>query len=276
MRDLREEPSGSRRHPDRVATEAASGSNVVSQGRIRWARAVAWSCAVFAALPFFGLIDLSTLLGLVDQDYVWAVPLEVSWGSLFTFVVAGSYVSIAVAPRRAQPGLVQLAIVVLALTLGAAGGLDPRPAYVAAAIAASVLLLGWLVRELDGWTPRWSPTALSVLVALVGAVLWLPYALNALGQSRTDGLGDITNGIEHWPVQGATGLALAIGAVVMAGWLPARPLFRVSISMSAVFIGMAGLAYPDRDGATQGLPWAVAVTVWGLLVAMTPTPTDAT
>ena len=46
----------------------------------------------------------------------------------------------------------------------------------------------------------------------------------------------------------------------MAVWWPAGPLFRISISLSAVFIGMGSLAFPDRSGATESLRWAVAVT----------------
>jgi len=33
---------------------------------------------------------------------------------------------------------------------------------------------------------------------------------------------------------------------------------------------MGNLAFPDRAGATQGLQWAVAVTLWGLLLALIP------
>ena len=33
---------------------------------------------------------------------------------------------------------------------------------------------------------------------------------------------------------------------------------------------MTEIAFPDRAGATQGLQWAVAVTLWGLLLALVP------
>jgi hypothetical protein len=134
----------------------------------------------------------------------------------------------------------------------------------------SALLLGWLSRAFDDWRLRLSPDLLPVLVGVVGVALWLPYALTALARSRLGPTSEVTNGIEHWPVQGATGLALAIGGAVMAVWRPARPLFHITISLAAVFVGMGNLAYPDRAGATQGLQWAVAVTVWGLLVALIP------
>jgi hypothetical protein len=253
-----------------MATETAAAASTVSGRRVRGAQVVAWIFAAFAAVPFFGLVDLGTLLGAANPEYQWAVPLEVSWGSLFTFLVAGAYVWIAVLPRRPVPALVQLGIVVVALAVSAAGGLDPRPALVAAALAGSGLLLGWLARAFVGWTLQLSPNLLSVVLAVAGAALWLPYALTALERSRTGAVGDLTNGIEHWPVQGATGLALAIGGGVMAVWGPARPLFRISISLSAVFIGMGNLAFPDRAGATQGLQWAVAVTLWGLLLTLIP------
>ena len=73
-----------------MASETAPAPSIVSRRRIRSARVVAWMFAAFAAVPFFGLIDLATLPGWVDLDYEWAVPIEVSWGSLFTFLVAGS------------------------------------------------------------------------------------------------------------------------------------------------------------------------------------------
>jgi hypothetical protein len=59
-------------------------------GRLRLLRAVAWCMVAVSAVGLFGIVDLMTLPGWVDQRYVWAVSLEASWGSLLTFVVAGS------------------------------------------------------------------------------------------------------------------------------------------------------------------------------------------
>ena len=248
-----------------MAAGSSTPPRTFSRRRIRSTRIVAWVFAVFAAVPFFGLIDLGTMLGWADPQYVWEVPLEVSWGSLFTFMVAGAYVWIAVLPRRAEPAVVQLGIVVVALAVSAVGGFDAGPAFVAFGVAVSALLLGWLSRAFDDWRLQLSLDLLPVLVGVVGAALWLPYALKALARSRTGPAGEVTNGIEHWPVQGATGFALAMGGAVMAVWWPARPLFRITISLAAVFVGMGSLAYPDRAGATQGLQWAVAVDCMGLL-----------
>src|SRR6478735_10990505 len=132
-----------------MATETAAAASTVSGRRVRGAQVVAWIFAAFAAVPFFGLVDLGTLLGAANPEYQWAVPLEVSWGSLFTFLVAGAYVWIAVLPRRAKPAVVQLGIVVVALAVSAVGGLDAGPAFVAFGVAVSALLLGWLSRAFD-------------------------------------------------------------------------------------------------------------------------------
>lgn len=258
------------RYAERMAAGTAPTSTAVSRSRIRSARIVAVVLAVFAVVPFFGLIDLGTLVGLADPAYVWAVPLEVSWGSLFSFLVAGSYAWVAVAPRRPGPALVQLGVVVLALAFAAVGAPDAGPGFVAVGVAASALLLGRLTDGFGGGSVTLSRDVVPVLLAVIGAALWLPYALSALEQSRGLPAGDVTNGIDHWPVQGATGLALAVSGAVMAVWRPARPLFRITVSLSAVFVGMANLAFPDRLGATQGLPWAVAVTVWGVVLALLP------
>jgi hypothetical protein len=112
----------------------------------------------------------------------------------------------------------------------------------------------------------------ALAAGVLGVPLWLPYALEALAQSRAGVLGSVTQGIEHWPVQGAAGLAVLLGALVLAVWDEGRPLLRVAVSLSAVYVGMAELAYPDRDGAMGSLLWGIGVTLWGLLVALVAVP----
>src|SRR5436190_7895081 len=180
-----------------MAAEPATSSRTLSRRRIRSTRIVAWALGVFAAVPFFGLIDLGTLVGAADPAYVWAVPLEASWGSLFTFLVAGSYVWIAIFPRRAEPAVVQLGIVVVALAVSAVGGLDAGPAFVAVGLAGSVLLLGWLGRAFEDRRLQLSPDVLPLAIGVIGVALWLPYTLTALARSRLGPAGEVTNGIEH-------------------------------------------------------------------------------
>src|SRR3954447_18171724 len=118
----------------------------LSTARARTARILSALLALFFLVPFFGLIDLATLVGWVNPDYLWSVPLEVSWGSLFTFFVAGAFVWIAVRPARPWPGLVQLGIVSVSRALAAAATVGAGPLWVAAGIALSAALLAWLLR----------------------------------------------------------------------------------------------------------------------------------
>jgi hypothetical protein len=108
------------------------------------ARATAVLFALVASLVLFGLVDLLTLVGWVDQDYQWEVPLEVSWGAVFTFFLAGGYVWVARFPRLPSPALVQLAISGLALLVSAGAAADWRPLLLALGIAVSGLAL-WLM-----------------------------------------------------------------------------------------------------------------------------------
>ncbi|WP_324650735.1 hypothetical protein [Georgenia sp. H159] len=245
--------------------------------RLRLARVVAVLFALIAAVILMGLIDLLTLPGWVNQDFEWEVPLEASWGALFTFFLAGGYVWLALYPKTPSPAFGQLTISGSALLVAAVAGTDWRPLALATGVALSGLVLWRLVDRpvpaLPGGRPS-APWAMST-VAVLGFPLWLPYALAAFAQSRAGVLGSVTQGVEHWPVQGAVGVALMLGSVALALWDEGRALLRVAVSLSAVYIGMAELAYPDRAGAMGSLLWGIGVTLWGLLVALIVVPRRA-
>jgi hypothetical protein len=57
--------------------------------RLQFVRVVAWLMVAVSAAGLFGITDLMTLHGWVEQRYVWAVSLEASWGSLMTFMWQG-------------------------------------------------------------------------------------------------------------------------------------------------------------------------------------------
>lgn len=244
--------------------------------RLRLVRILAWLMVAVAAVGLFGLVDLMTLPGWVDQRYLWAVSLEASWGSLMTFIVAGSYASIALNPRQPWPGAVLLAVAALALILSCVFAADIRPLPLAAIVAVPAAFLLWLAREHAGPLPRAGKLSRPyLLIGLAALPLWLSYAVHAFQMSRLHpNAGHITLGIEHWPVQGAAGLALALSALVLAWWIPGRPLIRVAASLSAAYIGAAMLAYPERAGSMEGHLWGVAMVLWGTLVALVPSPAD--
>jgi hypothetical protein len=236
------------------------------------ARCVASLCALVTAVPMFGLVDLGTLFGLVDQSYAWSVSLETSWGAFFTFVLTGSYVWVTFVPSWPWPAIVLLCIAGITLIVSGTIVGHLRLLLVAFPALGSAALLGSLTSDAAGPAPRvlrvrWP----SLLIAVAGLVLWPPYVLHAVAESQ--GVGDrpwtdFTWGFSHWPVQAATGMTLAVGALVMAVWSPSIPLFRFAVSISATLIGVAMLAYPDPDGATEASLWAIAITLWGTAVAL--------
>ncbi|WP_210509206.1 hypothetical protein [Naasia sp. SYSU D00057] len=238
--------------------------------RRRIARALAWVLCLVAAVPYFGIQDLVTLFGWVDQRWEWPISLDVSWGVLFTFLLAGGYAWIGVRPHDSAPGLAALGIAGIALAAGAAAGGQPEPLPIAVVVLASAAGLALLTRPAWGgadWRISWPYLVLAVL----GAVLWLPYTASALAQSRLGTGTEITNGVDHWPVQAAAGMAILLASAALAVWRPGRPLLRVAVSFSAGLIGVAALAYPDRDGATEGDLWAIAAVLWGLAVSTVQT-----
>ncbi len=178
-------------------------------------RAVSWLFAGVAAVLMMGLVDLGTVFGLSDPRYQWPMSQEASWGALFTFLVAGGFGWIASLPHRPWPGLVLLGMVTVSLLIGGAVLVDLGPVSVALGLAAATGVAWLLVRpgrfpERLRLPQRWSGPA----VALAGVALWLGYAWNSYAVAvLTYDLGDVTNGINHWPVQVALGLALAAGCV---------------------------------------------------------------
>jgi hypothetical protein len=238
--------------------------------RLRVVRILAWVMVAVAAIGLFGLADLMTLPGWVDQQYEWEVPIEASWGSLFTFVIAGSFANIALQPRRPWPGIVLLAFAITALLLGSIFGLDGRPLPIVALLTAAVVLLLWLGRKhFEPFPRKWALSWPYLLVAAAGVPLWVPYALHALKMSRMDpNAGHLTWNIEHWPIQGSAGIALCLTAAAMVFWPPGRQLMRISTSLSSTYIGAAMLAYPYRAGAMDGPMWGVAMVLWGTVVAL--------
>lgn len=239
------------------------------RARLRAARILAAFLSLVAAIPYFGLIDLATLVGWVNPEFQWPVPLDVSWGALFTFFFSAGYAWVAILPRRPLPGLVALVIGGGSLLVATAAGRDVRPLPVAVAVLVSVAVLAVLTRPRVTGGVRGIHWPFLVL-ALLGGALWLPYTLSALAQSGPGTNTEITNGIDPWPVQGAVGIAILVAAVGMAVWQPGRTLLRIAVILSGGIIGVAALAYPNRDGATEGSLWAIVAVLWVLAIAVVP------
>ena len=112
------------------------------------------------------------------------------------------------------------------------------------------------------------------MVALValGIVPWLAYAVDmwaANREGRPDS--DITNGIDHYAVQGALGLALAVLPTLAALRPALTPLAPVCAGIAAGYLGLVSFAWEDAAGGF-GRTWSAAAMAWGLcLVAVSLT-----
>lgn len=220
----------------------------------------------------FGLVDLGTVFGLANPQYLWAMSLEASWGSLLTFFVAAGFGWVAALPSRPWPGFGLLVIAAASLVIAGVVFGDPGPLWLGGGVAVATGLV-WVVLQ-PGRPSRGSgrPAALARVVAVLGVPLWLGYAWNtslAAGAAGVD-QGDVTNGIDHWPVQVALGLAVAAGSAVLAGLPSPLPLWRCAFALSAGFVAYATIVFPDRAGAMPHLLWGVGIAVWGAAVALAP------
>ncbi|WP_336713666.1 hypothetical protein [Arthrobacter sp. USHLN218] len=235
------------------------------------ARIWAWFAAIFWAVGFFGIIDL-TMLFAVNPALHAVMGLETSWGVLFTFIIGGAFVAIAARPRQPWPALVLLWLVVAALLLASVLAEDTGP------LAPAVLLLPMSLVPLlsradrpDRAGGRLDPSGPILALALLGAPGWWAYAAVAVGQSLTPGVVDDTSwGLSHWPIQAALGMLLVVGVLVMAFWPAGRTLIGIACGSSAVVLGVSWLLYPDSAGAAHSAGLSLAAILWGLAVLLSP------
>jgi hypothetical protein len=215
--------------------------------------------------------------------------LETGWGVLYTFLVGAAFASLAVWPRMVMPAVqVALVAVSLAVTALAAGSwVQLVPAILLAANGYAVLALG---RGPVALPEDWYQPRLDVFVGLTAASLVAPAVLFAVDMVRgyRDGrppLDDDTAGIDHWPTQGALGLAVAAVALAVAGGVRARwsgtAVSAGCVAVAAGWFGYWSTVYPGHAGSagegagTALMAWACAFAglVWWRLGSRRP---DAT
>lgn len=212
-------------------------------------------------LPGFGAIDLT-----VTWDPDWPQVLEAGWGLYFTVVVGVPFVVAAARPRAAAPGTAQLAVAAFAL---AVSGVLARERGVLV-LAATAVLGAAVVRDLTRDVPRPPRRGLSMpllALAAIGAVPWVAYALDMWALNRQELVEtDITNSIDHYSVQGALGLALAVLPALAAARADLRPFVPVCAGVAASYLGLVSFAWEDAAGGF-GRAWSAAATAWGAALA---------
>ena len=226
---------------------------------------IAGASAVVWGFLDFGLIDLVTA---VFRDPVFAqhYVLEVGWGVLYLVLVAGSFTALVVRPRTGT-WLWQLGIVAAGLLLAAVVAHQPGHLVPAAAIGVTAVLLWWIAgAEAPPLLWRWGAAP---VVAAVGALPWCWYAVAMARSTFND---EITNGLTHYPAQGALGFAIALGAVLAAvteTGAPGRVVQACLVSGAALVLGVESAVNPGLVGSL-GTGGGVAAATWSvaLLVAV--------
>ena len=225
-------------------------------------------------LFMYGLIDLSTPFGAVPADLQFydVYMLEGGWGLLYTVLLGVPAVALLWRPASPHPA-VQHVVVGAALALAAVA--TPELGHLLPAAAAIGLGLGVLTITAGG--PRWpsgylrSPRGLWWVPAAVAAAAVVPavgYALECLDAARAGVPGDDTNGLDHWPAQGAFAVAVVLVAahavLARGGRVPAW-----CAAVSAAWFGALSWTYPDHlasagtTGGVAAMAWAVAyIAVW--------------
>ena len=224
--------------------------------------------ALFAAgwvvFPGFGVIDLS-----VTWSSEWPQVLEAGWGLFFTVLVGAAFVVVAIRPRVAGPPVAQLAVSALALAVSVVAGRETPLAWVAVLLAVETLVVAWLAGFQWRRRARRGVSAPALALAAVGLVPWIAYALDMWESNREERPDtDITNSIDHYAVQGALGLALAVLPLVAALRPALTPLLGACTGIAAAYLGLVSFAWQDAAGGF-GPAWSCAAMAWGLaLVAV--------
>lgn len=233
---------------------------------LRGARVVAGVSALFWAVPMFGLVDLLVVL-VNDPGWRESYLLEAGWGAIFAILVAvplGVYAArpaVGAGVVVAELGAVAVAMAAAALWTGYWAQLVP-----AVMVAGDAALLGAVARVRPAAPPV--DRFLRVLV-VVGAVIGGAYAAG-LVEEHPMYRPDITNGLDHLPMQVTLGLVMITVGAVAAGAVGGRTAgWRLPVWTLALAVGWVGgcsVAYPDVPGSMDtGL--GMAAIVWAVLFA---------
>jgi hypothetical protein len=211
-------------------------------------------------LPGFGAIDLS-----VTWDPEWEQVLEAGWGVYFTFVVGVPFVVVAARPGLVRPVVAQLVVAAGALVVASLFALEIGALILGVWILVEAAVLVWLVGGGAGaWQLRSGERSPALLaLATVGAVPWLVYAFDMWELNRANlPDADVTNGVDHYSVQGSLAVALVALTALAAVRNDLRRLAPACCGVSAAYLGLVSYAWPEAAGGLSRT-WSVAAMAWG-------------
>ena len=242
--------------------------------RLVLARLFAGAGAIWWAIAFFGLIDLTTHF-IQGPEFYDSYLLETGWGLLYTVLIAVPLIALVRRPQDAGP-MGQLVIASAAVAVPALLVPEPQQLLPAAALLLSFVVLRALGRnghrsdranlgESIAHRARRTPLRSWALV-LVATVAAVPYAADMIAAGRAGRYPtDYTFDINHLPMQASFALCIPASAAIATlrprGWkVPA-----VTAAVAAIWLGALSFFYPDH-AASLGRLGGLGCVVWGLLL----------
>lgn len=236
--------------------------------------------ALRAALVLFAVVWLTVGFGVIDLVSGF-VPdgkpapssiavLSAAYGAVAGIVIPAAFLADVRAPQRWSVASAQLAVVLVAFALAGIGGLDAL-SFVSVGTLLGMLGLLLLLRRTRPRSPRPAPMSRPVLLlAAVGAVPWLAYALDAASAGRGNLPPDTMAARPQaggWA--GASVMALTVVMLaLLAGRTPVRRLPLWSAAVTSVAFGVASALHPEAPGSA-GRAWGVLAVAWGVALLAT-------
>lgn len=250
-----------------MTTTSAAARPAVGRARVGAARALAVLGLLVWWIGLMGPIDLTVPIyqpPLFEDAYL----VETGWGLFYTVLLGAPTIALVTRPRAVGPAL-QVLVCAGALVLAALVSTDLGqlvPAALALGLVAGVrALAGAPARELRSAVRRpgrgdRAATALAAL-AVVPALAYLVDMGRAYRADRYPV--DITQFLNHWPVQGAFAVAVVglVGLAVVTG----RRAPAVTAGLGAVWFGVASILFADQAGGFGRVGGGTAVA-WGIAV----------
>jgi hypothetical protein len=236
------------------------------------ARFFAGLAAVLFAVPFFGIVDLSTAPSQPGGDFYDYYLLETGWGLLYTFLVPVPFVMWSCRPWWTTPARQLIAIAACVVLVGLA---TPDIGHVVLGLLFGAGVVGinhYLRRPL--WPRRdlvvhgLNPLLVLLLLAVAGAAA--VYATAMIDAARSGEPDSITMALRHLPMQAAFALAIPVSAAVAvlasAAGAPGWRIAAVPAAVSAAWFGVLSVIYPDHLGSLGQRAGYVAIG-WGAAFA---------
>ena len=235
--------------------------------RTFWLRAVAGFGLLVSLVVNFGIIDLLTAVA-PSPEWEPVRMLEAGWGIVF-----GTLLPIGFAAQLRRGGgpvatVQQLVVVTVSMAVATLLTLKAHEWLLVlfwAALTAAIIALH-PARPQIFVRPRSVDPTLATLAALATVPAAI-YAAQMAANHRAGLTGDDTNGFEHWTIQAALPIALALLVALSAlktdGWrIPAA-----SAASGAATLGALAIA-DDGNLGDFATAWGIAATAWSALVVV--------